>query len=88
MSLGSFLLGSTVRLPLQITEGGIPVTDVSSVKVQKVILPNKQIDTNFPKNMSLVDSSGSVYFLDYIPQAIGNYVVIYSFHIESENSLN
>lgn len=84
MALGNFTLGSTVRIPLQIIEGGgIPVTDATNVKVQKIIKPDSQADSSFPKDMKIGDSTYGVYYLDYIPQIVGNYIVIFSITIDS-----
>lgn len=80
MSLGNFNYGSVVRLPLHITQdGGIPVSGATRVVVEKIILPSGSYDSNFPKSMSVADSNFSVYFLDYKPSQVGNYIVIYSF---------
>ena len=84
MLLGNFFLGSTIRLPLQITEeGGIPVTDASSVKIHKIIKPNGSDESGYPKDMKKVDSAYSVYYSDYNPQEIGTYIVIYTFIVDS-----
>ena len=84
MSLGNFTIGSTVRIPLQITEGGgIPVSDATNVRVVKIITPDLTPDPAFPKNMTVLDSNYGLYYLDYIPQTIGNYIVIFSLMIDS-----
>jgi len=83
MSLGNFTIGSTIRLPLQITESGIPVSDATNVKVFKIIKPNKDDDGSFPKAMTSVEGYDGIYYYDYIPQNVGNYIVIYNFDIDS-----
>ena len=84
MSLGNFTLGTTVRIPLQITEsGGIPITDATSVKIQKIIKPDLAGDSNFPQTMIALDVSYGLYYIDYKPKSLGNYIVIYSIIIDS-----
>jgi len=83
MSLGNFTIGSTVRLPLQITESGVPVDDATDVKIIKVILPNQSSDGSFPKSMISAGASLGTYFYEYTPQYVGNYIVIYNFTIDS-----
>ena len=84
MSLGNFTLGTTVRIPLQITEsGGIPITDATSVKIQKIIKPNLSSDSSFPKTMTALDVSYGLYYVDYKPASLGDYIVIYSILIDS-----
>lgn len=84
MSLGNFTLGSTVRLPLQIVEnGGLPVSTsiIDSVKVIKIIKPDLSFVSGYPKSMQLIDSEESLYYSDYKPKDIGNYIVIYNITI-------
>jgi hypothetical protein len=82
MSLGNFTLGSTVRMPLHLTyDGGLPITNAENIKVYKIIRPNGSSDPNYPSNMTLADPDISLYYLDYKPQSVGNYIVIYSFSI-------
>ena len=83
MSLGTFVLGSTIRLPLQITEGGVSVTDATNVKVVSVLRPDRTNDDSFPKDMVSAGDSLGVYFFDYLPQFVGNYIIVYNFDIES-----
>jgi len=84
MSLGNFRNGSVVRLPLHIIQdGGIPITDAQDVFVRKVILPNGKVDGNFPVIMKLADPMFAIYYVDYKPSAVGNYIVIYSFVVDS-----
>ena len=83
MSLGNFTIGSTIRLPLQITESGIPVSDATNVRVLKIVKPDSSEDVSFPKNMTAVSDFDGVFYYDYIPQNVGNYIVIYNFDIDS-----
>ncbi len=84
MSLGNFPLGSTVRLPLQVLEnGGLPVqaSRINSVKIIKILKPDLSTERGYPKSMILLDQSNSLYYLDYKPEDIGNYIVIYNITI-------
>ena len=77
MSLGNFSIGSTVRIPLQVLQDGVPAENIDSVKIEKIIKPDLSSDSSFPKDMTLVDSSYSVYYYDYTPEDKGNYIVVY-----------
>ena len=84
MSLGNFPLGSTVRLPLQVLEnGGLPVqaSRINSVKIIKILKPDLSSESGYPKSMTLLDQSNSLYYIDYKPEDIGNYIVIYNITI-------
>ena len=78
----NYTLGDTARLALQVTENSIPIPYISSPKVHKVILPDKSIDSTFPKNMELTDSEFSVFTLDYKPSKVGDYIVIFTFELD------
>jgi hypothetical protein len=83
MSLGSFAVGAKVRLPLQILKnGGMPVSNPSSVKVQQVLGPDAKAVSGFPKNMVPANKNLGVYYFDYTPKAKGNYIVIYTVVID------
>ena len=84
MSLGTFPLGSTVRLPLQVLEnGGLPVSiaQVDTIEVRKIIKPDLSSDNSYPKSMILIDTDSALYYLDYKPTQEGNYIVIYNITI-------
>ena len=83
MLLGNFVLGSTVRIPLQISEGGIPVTEATNIRVHKILKPNNAAESGYPKAMKVADSSFAVYYSDYKPKSVGNYMVIFSFVVDS-----
>ena len=84
MSLGNFTVGSTVRIPLQVLEnGGIPATDISNVAVTEMIKPDLTKDSSFPQSMTLISSEYSVYYFDYTPEAIGNYIAVITLTVGS-----
>ena len=79
MSLGSFTVGAKVRLPLQILKnGGLPVSNPNSVKVQQILGPDTKAISGFPKNMVAANKNMGVYYFDYTPKKMGNYIVIYT----------
>lgn len=81
---GNYILGSTVKIPLQITEGFIPISDVQNVKVKKVILPDGTQDSRFPQNMINIDSDYALYYYNYTPQYLGDYLVILTFEVDGQ----
>tara|TARA_B100000579_G_C22781370_1_gene829489 strand:- start:207 stop:722 length:516 start_codon:yes stop_codon:yes gene_type:complete len=85
MSLGNFALGSTVRIPLQILEDGVPSENVDSAVIKKIIKPDLSSDSDFPKDMTLIDKSYSIYYLDYIPEDKGSYIVVFSVTISGSS---
>lgn len=79
----NYTLGDTVKLPLHITEGGIPLVDLSiSPKIEKIIKPDGSLDSSFPQNMTLIDSDYSVYSYNYVPDRLGDYIVIFTFELD------
>ena len=78
----NYILGATVKLPLQITENSIPISEPIVPKVKKIIKPNGSLESGFPKDMSLIDSEYSVYVLEYKPEDIGDYIVIFAFEFD------
>jgi hypothetical protein len=83
MSLGSYPSGAMVRIPLQITEGHIPA-EAALVKVEKIYKPDLSIVAGFPKNMKVLDIENSIYYYDYTPPALGNYVVVMTFYVSGK----
>lgn len=74
-------LGSTIKIPLQITEGYIPISDATNVRIKKIIKPDGTEDPSFPKSMINIDSDYSLYYLNYTPETVGDYLVIITFVI-------
>ena len=83
MSLGTFVLGETIRIPLQIVEGGIPVSDAESVSVSKIFTKDNEEVSGFPASMTTLSSAYGVYCYDYKPESVGSYIVIMSFLVGS-----
>lgn len=79
----NYTLGDTVKLPLQITDNGIPISDTSMVpEVKKIIKPDGSVDSSFPAAMTLIDSEYSVYSYNYKPDRVGDYIVIFAFVLD------
>lgn len=78
----NYILGDTVKLAIQVTENSIPLLDISNPKVERVIFPNGKKDGKFPQSMKNVDSEFGVYAYDYIPEYVGDYIVIFTFILE------
>lgn len=84
MSLGSYPSGATVRIPLQITEGHIPIlVGVDMVQIEKIYKPDLSLDSSFPASMTLLNEESALYYFDYKPSSLGNYIVILTFEVSS-----
>ena len=84
MALGSYALGAKVRIPLQVTSGGIAETSSISPKIKSIIKPNGTEEPNHPKDMSTLNASYGTYFFDYTPATDGDYVVIITYTVGSQ----
>ena len=84
MAMGSYSIGSYVRIPLQVTEGGVAHTGSISPTVTSVVKPDKTIDSSFPKSMVEIDSDYGTYYYDYKPESVGDYVVIITYTVDSQ----
>jgi hypothetical protein len=83
MAMGSYTLGATVRIPLQVTESGIPFTEDIDPTIRQVIRPDGTSDNDFPDSMSELDQDYGAYFYDYTPGFTGDYVIIITYTVES-----
>tara|TARA_Y100000310_G_C20547694_1_gene746428 strand:- start:129 stop:452 length:324 start_codon:yes stop_codon:yes gene_type:complete len=83
MAMGSYGLGATVRIPLQITDTGIAFTEDVDPTIYKIVKPNGESVSGFPADMSVMDQDYATYYYDYIPDSIGDYVVIMAYYVES-----
>ncbi len=75
MALGSYFLGAKVRIPINVTVDGTPLLGVTPV-IERIILPSGSVESGFPKTMIQTHQNSSIYYLDYIPKFIGDYIVI------------
>ena len=83
MGMGSYSKNSLVRIPFQITDGGVPVTDAIPV-IEKIVLPSGVEESGFPSSMTEVDSSMGTYEYRYRAKKLGDYIVIISIEIDGE----
>lgn len=72
MSIGSYILGSTVKIPIQVS--GYGVTPI----VEKIIKPSGSLESGLPIAMSSIDSDSETYSYSYTPTIAGDYIVIMS----------
>ena len=81
MAMGSYDLGATVKIPLQVTEGGVAETGDISPTIKSIIKPNGTSDDSFPAAMTEVDSEYGTYSYSYKPNVVGDYVVIITYTV-------
>lgn len=83
MASGSYNLGATVRIPFQITDGGVAISTASPM-IEKIVGPSGVADSGFPLAMTEVDANLGTYEHRYIPSTAGDYIVIISVEIDEE----
>ena len=82
MAMGSYIIGATVRIPLQVTDTGIAFTEDISPIIAKIVLPNGSNAGGFPDSMDTLDIHYGAYYYDYKPKKVGDYVVIIAYYVE------
>lgn len=82
MAMGSYNVGATVRVPLQVTDTGVAFTEDISPIIAKIVLPDGTNDDDFPDSMVTLDIHYGAYYYDYTPEDIGDYVVIIAYYVE------
>lgn len=75
MATGNYLLGATVKIPIQLTIDSIPYPGYTPV-VEKIIKPNGTLVANLPANSVVVDESAAMYYYSFVPDMVGDYIVI------------
>lgn len=75
MAMGSYFLGSEVKIPVMVQINGVPLQGVIPT-VDRIILPNGTTESGFPKNMVATHNGSSTYYYNYIPKMIGDYIVL------------
>ena len=83
MAMGSYNKNATVRIPFQLTDGGIPISDAIPV-IEKIVLPSGAQESGFPQAMTEVDASMGTYEYRYKARRTGDYIVIISVDIDDE----
>ena len=69
---------------MQITEGHIPIlVGVDMVKIEKIYKPDLSLDSAFPSSMVLLNQGSALYYLDYKPSSLGNYIAIMTFEVSN-----
>ena len=84
MAMGSYDIGMTVKIPFQISDGGIPIADIVP-KVDKIVTPSGKTVSGFPANMTAVDSSKGTYEYKYKPREVGDYIVIITIDVDGNS---
>ena len=79
----SYVLGSKVVVPLQITEGGIAFTESASPTIVKIISPDNTFLVT-DASMTAVDQAYGVYSYSFTPDTVGNYIVIITYEVDSQ----
>lgn len=82
MAMGSYFLGATVRVPLQIIENGMALDERVYPEIKKIVKPNGLSAFSGPKNMSVLSEDDSAYYFDYTPDLLGDYVVIITYTLD------
>lgn len=84
MAMGSYLIGAKVRIPIQVTVDGKPYPGYTPI-IEKIIKPNGSLVSGLPANATAIDSELSTYYYEYIPDVVGDYVVIIKNTINGED---
>jgi hypothetical protein len=83
MAMGSYFLGSEVKIPMIVQVNGISQPGITPV-IEKIILPSGANETGFPREMNIVSSGSSTYYYNYKPTKIGDYIVIINLQYEGD----
>lgn len=82
MAMGSYFLGSKVRIPLHITEFGVSFNEDVNPFIKNIIKPNGTSEEGFPAPMTYLSEEDAMYFYDYSPKSIGDYIVIMTYSLD------
>jgi len=75
MAMGSYFLGSEVKIPVTVQINGISTPGVIPT-IEKIILPSGVNESGFPKPMVVTSLGSSTYYYNYKPKYIGDYIVL------------
>lgn len=81
MGMGSYSRGMSVKIPFQLTDGGVPITDCYPV-IEKIVLPSGALAAGFPSQMRDADRALGTFFYEYTPPTVGDYIVIITTDID------
>lgn len=82
MAMGSYFIGSKVRIPLHITEFGISFEEDVKPFVKSIITPDGVSAQGFPSKMQYLSQEDAMYYYDYSPSSIGDYIVIMTYSLD------
>lgn len=75
MATGNYLLGATVKIPIQFTIDGAPHSD-SIPMVDKIIAPNGTLIPGLPAIASILDRDAAMYYYQFTPSMVGDYIIL------------
>ena len=75
MATGNYLLGATVKIPIQLTIDSIPYSGYTPI-VEKIIKPNGTLVAGLPIHSTVIDESSAMYSFSFVPDLVGDYIVI------------
>ena len=84
MAMGSYFLGSVVRVPLHVSDSGIAFTENVSPKIKMIIKPDGRSAFSSPQPMSTLSEDYATYYFDYEPDMTGDYVVIIVYYLDED----
>ena len=82
MAMGSYIIGATVRIPLQVTEYGMALEEDADAKVKTIVKPDGTSVFSSPRQMSILSEDDSTYYFEYTPDKVGDYIVIMTYMLE------
>jgi hypothetical protein len=84
MATGSYLLGSIVKIPIQLTINSIPNVGYTPI-VEKIIKPSGVLVEGLPQNASVVDEASATYYYAFTPDLVGDYIVIIKYNYNGQD---
>ena len=75
MATGNYLLGSIVKIPIQLTIDSTPHVGNIPI-VEKIIKPNGTLVSGLPANAIVIDQESAMYYYSFVPDLVGDYIVI------------
>lgn len=75
MAMGSYFLGSVVKIPITVQINGEPKTGIVPV-IERIITPTGKNEPGFPKSMLATHQGSATYYYEYTPKEVGDYIVI------------
>jgi hypothetical protein len=83
MAMGSYFIGSEVKIPTTVQINGISQPGITPV-IDRIILPSGSNEAGLPSQMVETSPGSATYYYNYKPKFIGDYIVI--INIEYEGS--